>query len=79
MTELNKYGMEIIESEDQDFEDTDTDLQAELDSKIDRFLSNASENKRTEFRNWISKELHTDTSEETDSQPQKVLKRPFYR
>lgn len=79
MTELNRYGMEIIESGDQALEDTDADLQSEIDSKIDSFLSNASEGKRTEFRNWISKELCSDTLEETDSQPQKVLKRPFYR
>ncbi len=46
--------------------------------KIDTFLSEASSEKRHEFREWVKGEASDALSDSVDSQPQKVLKRPFF-
>lgn len=59
-------------------EELDLDLQLELESKIDTFLSEAPLEKSKEFREWVKNEVNSASSDSSDSQPQKVLKRPFF-
>ncbi len=60
-------------------EELDLDLQLELESKIDTFLSEAPPEKRNEFREWVKNEVNGTSSDSSESQPQKVLKRQFLR
>lgn len=57
----------------------DSDLQLELESKIDAFLSGASPEERETFREWVKNKVTGSSSDSSESQPQKLLKRPFYR
>lgn len=78
---MNEIGFSEVETSSyEDVTDSvkDSDLENEVEKRILDFLSEASPEKRIQFREWYKKIISENTSDSTDTQPQKVLKRQFF-